>query len=30
MLMSEEGTGEHRSKGTKIDEGQSGTICSAN
>jgi hypothetical protein len=28
--MSEEGTKDHKSKGTKNDEGQSGTICNAN
>ncbi len=28
--MSEEETGEHRFEGTKNEEGQSGTICSAN
>jgi len=29
-LKNEKGPKEHRSKGTKNDEGQSGTICSAN
>jgi len=29
-LKSEEGTGEHKHEGTENDEGQSGTICSAN
>ncbi len=28
--MSEEGTRKHRCNGTKNDEGQSGTICTAN
>jgi len=30
MLRSEEGTKKHKCKGTKIDEGQSGTIYNAN